>query len=141
MEEIYWLTRLDGLRTCLTVFLVISCIALAIFIIVRIATEQYAEWGSCLEYNKRWVKIASGWIKGLIPGVIVFATSLVFVPSTKEAFLIYGVGGAIDFVRSDETAKKLPHKVVLAADKYLEELLSDDDTLKKKKRSRDEEDD
>lgn len=139
MEEIYWLTRLDGLRTCLIIFLVISCIALAIFTIVRIATEQCAECGSYPDYNRRWVKIASGWIKGLIPGVIVFATSLVFVPSTKEAFLIYGVGGAIDFVRSDETAKKLPHKVVLAADKYLEELLSDEPSSKKK--SRDEEDD
>lgn len=131
MEEIYWLTRLDGVRTCLTTFLVFSSIALIVFMFVRIITEQYAEAGSYPDYNNKWTKIASGWIKGLIPTVVLFSASLVFVPSTKEAFLIYGVGGAIDFVRSDDVAKKLPHKVVLAADKYLEELLSDESSKKK----------
>lgn len=139
MEEIYWLTRLDGLRACLTTFLVISSIALIVFVLVRIIAEQYAETGCYPDYNNKWTKIASGWIKGLIPTVVLFSASLVFVPSTKEAFLIYGVGGAIDFVRSDDVAKKLPHKVVLAADKYLEELLSDESSKKKKSREEDEE--
>lgn len=65
---------------------------------------------------------------------------LSFVPTTKEAYIIYGVGGTIDFIRSDQTAKQLPHKVVV--DKYLEGLVSDDDSLPtRKKKSRDEEDD
>lgn len=126
MEEIYWLTRLDSLRTFLTVFLVLSSVLLAVFIITRIFTEQLAEDGTYPEYNTKWMKIASKWIRGLIAPVILCSVALVFVPTTKTAFLIYGVGGTIDWIRSDDVAKQLPHKVVLAADKYLEELISDD---------------
>lgn len=41
---------------------------------------------------------------------------------------------------SDQTAKQLPHKVIVAVDKYLEGLVLDDDTPKKKKSRKEEED-
>lgn len=46
------------------------------------------------------------------------------------------MGGTIDYLRSDQTAKQIPHKV--AVDKYLEELVVEDEAPKKKK-SREEE--
>lgn len=48
------------------------------------------------------------------------------------------MGGTIDYLRSDQTAKQIPHKVVVAVDKYLEELVVEDEAPKKKK-SREEE--
>lgn len=44
-----------------------------------------------------------------------------FIPSTKEMYAIYGIGGVIDYVKGNEKAKKLPDKVVDALDKYLDE--------------------
>ncbi len=44
-----------------------------------------------------------------------------FIPSTKEMYAIYGIGGVIDYVKGNEKAKKLPDKVIDALDKYLDE--------------------
>lgn len=44
-----------------------------------------------------------------------------FIPSTKEMYTIYGIGGVIDYVKGNEKAKKLPDKVIDALDKYLDE--------------------
>ena len=42
-----------------------------------------------------------------------------FITSTQDAYMIYGVGGTIDYVKSNETAKQLPDKCLQALDKYL----------------------
>ena len=44
-----------------------------------------------------------------------------FIPSTKQMYAIYGIGGVIDYVKGNEKAKKLPDKVIDALDKYLDE--------------------
>lgn len=44
-----------------------------------------------------------------------------FIPSTKEMYAIYGIGGVIDYVKDNEKAKQLPDKVIDALDKYLDE--------------------
>ena len=44
---------------------------------------------------------------------------------TKEMLLIYGVGGTIDYIKSNDTAKELPDKAVKALDKYLDEISKD----------------
>ena len=48
-----------------------------------------------------------------------------FIPSTKEMYAIYGIGGVIDYVKGNEKAKKLPDKVIDALDKYLNEQKGD----------------
>ena len=45
-----------------------------------------------------------------------------FIPTTNEALLIYGVGGTIDYIKSNDTAKQLPDKCVKALDKYLDNI-------------------
>ena len=52
---------------------------------------------------------------------------LSFVPTTKEALLIYGVGSTIDYVNGNETIKSLPDKAINALDKYLDSLNKDKD--------------
>ena len=56
---------------------------------------------------------------------------LVFIPTTKEALLIYGVGGTIDYVKSNPVAKKIPDKCIIALDKWVDSL-SNDSTKNKK---------
>ena len=50
----------------------------------------------------------------------------IFIPTTNEALLIYGVGGTIDYIKSNDTAKQLPDKCVKALDKYLDNLTKEE---------------
>lgn len=142
MEEIYWITRLGSISNTLTNVTVISGIVSAVMTAVWMVCNSLAK--SCIEeeFNESWAKIGKSFVTVCFPLFLVCLIGNTFVPTTKEAYIIYGVGGTIDFIKSDQTAKQLPHKVVVAVDKYLEGLVSDDDdTPSKKKRSRDEEDD
>lgn len=56
----------------------------------------------------------------------------VFCPTTKQGYMIYGLGNTIDYIKSNDTAKQLPDKVVLALDKFLEEEINDTDNKDKK---------
>lgn len=124
MNEIYWITRLDGIHTVCNAFVVIS-IFTVVFFLIGIATKEInkeynEETGFDLDWaiGKSMAKVTKPFV---ILGVIALLTNM-FVPTTKEALLIYGVGGAIDYVQSNETIKKLPDKAVEALDKYLDEL-------------------
>ena len=45
---------------------------------------------------------------------------------TNESLMIYCVGGTIDYVKSNKTAKQLPDKCVKALDKYLDNLTKEE---------------
>ena len=49
-----------------------------------------------------------------------------FIPTTNQALLIYGVGGTIDYIKSNDTSKQLPDKCVKALDKYLDNLTKEE---------------
>lgn len=61
-------------------------------------------------------------IKRTIPILIISVLGIVFTPTTKEALMIWGVGGTIDYVKSNETAKQLPNKCIEALDKWVDSL-------------------
>lgn len=50
----------------------------------------------------------------------------VFIPSTKNLLIIYGVGGTIDYVKENKVANKIPDKCIKALDKYLDDALKED---------------
>lgn len=126
MNELYWITRLDSLNIVINTIFCLSVVATIIFIITAIICDSQVADGWAVEYNKKWNKIAVNWIKFLIPNSIIFALLLVFTPTTKEAFIIYGVGGTIDYIKSDSVATQIPHKAIVALDKWVEQLSEDD---------------
>lgn len=141
MEEIYWITRLDYISNVLVLLTVASGLVAAAMTVVWLDCNALAKSDVQKELNESWSKIGKNFVTVCFPLFLVCLVGNTFVPTTKEAYIIYGVGGTIDFIKSDQTTKQLPHKVVVAVDKYLEGLVSDyDDAPSKKKRSRDEED-
>lgn len=118
MSEMYWITRLDGFRDLLVIFGVISLIILTIsFVSVVIGIAEKDRF-----FRRRGKSMA---ICGLIIAGIA-NLGLALTPTTKEALLIYGVGGGIDYIKSDTTAQQLPHKFIEACDAYLDEILKED---------------
>lgn len=116
MNEIYWITRLgalnDFLLACCSVFGVLVFSAGIFYVTENL--DKYCPDEEAIKKSKKW----------LIKGIIFFFISLLgvmFTPSKKECLVIYGLGGTIDYVKSNDKAKKLPDKVIDALDMYLED--------------------
>ena len=126
MNEIYWITRFDPINTCAMVFLVISAIVTAFFIICLLMSMDEKD-NEALDLCKKCLKFSA-------PILIVCLLIKIFVPTTKEALFIYGVGGTIDYIKSNPTAKQLPDKCVNALDKWVNSWnIEENDSIKNKK--------
>ena len=108
MTELYWITRLDYIQGCLTA----SLIFVGIIIIVSAAFA--------LVYDEKEAVTARKALKWCIPSFVITMLVSCFVPSTKEAMLIYGLGGTIDYIKSNDKAKELPDKVIDALTRYVD---------------------
>lgn len=127
MGEIYWITRFDPINTCATVFLILSAIVTAFFIISTIISMVDEDGEKELNLCKKCLKISSSIL-------VVCILIEVFVPTTKQALLIYGVGGTIDYIKANPVAKQLPNKCINALDKWVDSWnIEENDSIKNKK--------
>ena len=126
MNEIYWITRLDAICAFLWIVSLLSFLLLGILLFVAKISKINAEndeencedWNEYMQRYKECMRYAK-------IGVIVFLVSVfinIFIPTTKQALLIYGVGGTIDYIKSNKTAKQLPDKCVKGLDKYSDNI-------------------
>ena len=111
MSELYWLTRLEYIQNFLVIVMSISGIALFISFMLWTMAE-YSD-----EIRKTLV-----WLKCTFATLVISSLIFVFVPSTKEAVLIWGVGSTIDYIQENETAKQLPDKCINALNDWVESL-------------------
>ena len=117
MSEIYWLTRLDAIQGLLFILLVLSIIAV-IVCFIRVDDD-----------------IKNGKAKHFVISVFVslfLMIVLVLTPSTKDAIMIWGIGGTIDYIKSNDTAKQLPDKCIKALDKFVDEYMLNEEDNKEK---------
>lgn len=117
MSELYWLSVLGNLHN--------FCVALAILAAFSILAVgfwfllSYDDDDEPLSYIKKVFKYSIF--------VFVFGTIMaIFIPSTKNLLIIYGVGGTIDYLKENKDANKIPDKCVKALDKYLDDALTED---------------
>lgn len=117
MNEMYWITRLDAINVFFTI-IAITAITAAIFVFINGMFEEW-EKGKMKKY--------------LIPlcvTTILSSLLLIFIPSTKEALIIYGVGGTIDYVKENDQAKEIPDKAIKALDAYLDKITKENNNGK-----------
>lgn len=115
MNEIYWMTRLDSLKTLLGFIIAFAVVFAIVGFSLMMATyddRNDEDEGKKFKIGKRLTAIL-----GSI--AIILGITICFIPNTKEAYMIYGIGGTIDYVKSNESAKQLPDKCLQALDKYL----------------------
>lgn len=119
MNEIYWITRLDTIQGFCIAFLVagIACIVTSIIriFIAEASTEQ------SITNRFKWI--------GIILTVI-FTSLVMFVPSSRDAMLIFGIGPTIDYIQNNENAKQLPDKCIEALGNWVESLNVDEKNKK-----------
>jgi hypothetical protein len=114
MSEIYWLTRLDGLSTLLYVLMSLGIIMTFISGICYFAANREEE-----------VKASSSYFRWGVVTTVFIAFSAVMIPNSKEAFMIYGIGSTVDYLKSNEVAKNLPDQCIKYLDAWVEKIIED----------------
>lgn len=112
MTELYWITRLTSIKGLFIFLAIFGGIVMIWYFLCTL--DSFTAEDVKRKYKKN--------IYRLIVPTAIFALLSIFIPTTREALVIYGIGGTIDYLENNETAKQLPDKVVIALDKYLDEL-------------------
>ena len=130
MNELYWITRLDGICGFLTLIAVLSFISTVVLFFIGLFKRGdagiYPEGSKTLEQHIETSKMCLYFAKRFAIAFFVSVFINFFIPTTNQALLIYGVGGTIDYIKSNDTAKQLPDKCVKALDKYLDNLTKEE---------------
>ena len=114
MVEIYWLQRIGALSDLFDVVLGLAAI---VFIV--------AAFVSCIESSDENVEVAINakkYVKVSFIVVVIGVLGEIFIPSTKEMYAIYGLGGTIDYIESNDKAKQLPDKCIDALNRYVDSI-------------------
>ena len=126
MNEVYWITRLDTICNFLTavavVCFMISTVTGILAMCNKFDADDYEEGGKYYNCCMQKFKMFSNYFKRFIFVTIIACLINFFIPTTNEALMIYGVGGTIDYIKSNETAKQLPDKCIKALDKWVDNL-------------------
>ena len=126
MKEIYWIQRLDGLNTLFEIMIILGIVALVVLgLAVFIMWMDAYDETDCeiIEKPKRRLPLA-------IITLAVGALGTIFVPTTNEALMIFGIGGTIDYIQDNEKLQQLPDKCVEALDLWVESLTDENENEK-----------
>lgn len=118
MSEIYWISRLDYICNLFIVLSIIfgTIVVVGGFILV-VSDRSDNDYPIILKIVKRSILILGFSLLGVI-----------FLPNTKQAYMIWGLGGTIDYIKSNETVQKLPDKTIQCLDKFLDKYLNEEDS-------------
>jgi uncharacterized membrane protein len=107
------------------IFLILSTIILGIVVVGYVV---------CLEDKEEsGVRLTTKLMKIFVPILTISLLVEIFVPTTKEALVIYGVGGTVDYIKANPTAKKLPDKCINALDKWVDSFSAEKNDSTKNK--------
>lgn len=123
MSTLYWINVLGNFyELCILIF-VISALLGITFILVTVFHEDDIKADLSKVGYKKFVKVRKTNCIVLIISTLV----LVFLPTKNQLYIIYGVGGAIDYLKDNPTAKELPDKCIKALDTWVDNLNKDGD--------------
>ena len=120
MSDLYWITVLGNLKITSAAFAFTLGLMLLLLIIGYSASSSTDGEEDTFEFCKKYIK------RLLLPFIIAIL-GVIFIPSTKELYLIYGVGGTLNFLKDNPTAKQLPDKCIKAMDKWVDSTMGDNE--------------
>lgn len=120
MLEIYWLQRLANIGFCFNVGFWI-CVVVALVTALLFVIMCYMEDFKVSSIDKRYID----WFKKFAMVFAFFTVGAIIVPTWHDLMAIYGLGGTIDYIKSNDKAKELPDKVVDALTRYVDHIEKD----------------
>jgi hypothetical protein len=128
MTELYWITRCSGIHGTCVFLMIVSGIIFIICTLGYIVNDD-PDYPSEVRAKKNCITFLRHSLVFLIIGIL----GVLFVPTTKEALAIWGVGGTIDYLKSNPTSKQLPDKCIKALDKWVDGWTEKEDSVKVKR--------
>lgn len=119
MTEIYWLQVIGNFGALSVVALIVTIIALIIL------TIGYCAFDVCDDDDRAKQAAIIKWLRRSAVGIAISVVGVAFIPNDKELMVIYGIGGTIDYIKSNDKAKELPDKVVDALTRYIDSIEKD----------------
>lgn len=119
MSELYWITVLGKIESISELLIFISGVTGVFLTIGYIASISDGDDDELTSIIRKFRNTA----------YVIFCVSLVIVvliPNKKDLYMIYGVGGTMDYLKSNPTARKLPDKCIKAFDKWVDQITEDD---------------
>lgn len=124
MSTLYWINVLDNLNgLCILIFALCLILSSVCFLINLFYAEEIKEGSATFGY-KGFVKTKNWTYTTLIISALV----IIFVPSKSQLYMIYGVGGTIDYLKENPTAKELPDKCIKALDTWVDNINKEADS-------------
>lgn len=115
MVEIYWLQRVGALSDLFCAIWIVSIIIFCVSLFAYLVSVGDEDCKNVAERAIKFVKIS-------FVTLVIGALCDVFTPSTKEMYAIYGLGGTIDYIKSNDKAKQLPDKCIEALTRYVDSI-------------------
>ena len=115
MKELYWITVLAGVGKALLITSIIVLIVSVVIELMLLGAACYDEDDGARKRSYKYFRIA-------IISLFVMMASL-FIPSKQDMYVIYGVGGTIDYLKESEEAKKLPENVIKGCNVFIEDSI------------------
>lgn len=111
-EKIYWLTRLDGIENFSIAMIVIG----SSFILIRLVyiAIEYSMIGEPAP-SLKWYNHLLFWTI-----YVTSIASLIFIPTQKEAILIFAGGKTINFIEQDSSITKIPSQTTSIISMFME---------------------
>lgn len=118
MCTLYWINVLGNFyELCILIFVISALLGIA-FILVTVFHEDDIKADLSKVGYKKFVKVRKTNCIVLIISTLV----LVFLPTKNQLYIIYGVGGTLDYLKENPTAKELPDKCIKALDTWVDNL-------------------
>ena len=115
MVEVYWMQRIGALSCLFNVMWIFATVVMGFFLVFAPMAIEVIKENNITDQAKKVAKtLAAMLIVGIIGSIIT--------PSTKEMYAIYGLGGTIDYIKSNDKAKQLPDKCVDALTRYVDSI-------------------
>lgn len=124
MVELYWITRIAALSDMGAIILYVTSIVGAIvgfFFGIGLLTAD-SRYDREEFYNSMLYQAVKKYFKHWFVAFIIGLFIVEFAPTKKELITIYGLGGTIDYIKSNDKAKELPDKVVDALTRYIDSI-------------------
>lgn len=122
MKELYFINLIGNLQGAA----IALCVVSGLFLLLGMPILALTLDDLCFDEKKRRQLC----LKSTKACVITLALSLIliiFLPSKKDMYIIYGVGKTIDWVKGNEKAEQLPDKAVKALDAFLDDYCKEKD--------------
>ena len=116
MGQIYWLQRLAWVSDFFTAALVVSSICLTMAGIAVLLAFCVGD------LDEGFFRSVRPYAKKLLLLFAFLCIGSAILPDKQDLWEIYGIGGTIDYIKSNDKAKELPDKVVDALTRYVDSI-------------------